>query len=214
MAEAFAFTASILILVVMGIYLYKVVYSTTRPNTATWLIWVIVMSLNTGTYYEVVKGDLKEMALPSLATSGVILIFIYSLFKGKFQRIEVFDVATVGLSFAIGVVWKTTGDAILANLALQMILLMSFFPTVRSVWKDPRSDHWLPWAIAVASYSFQILAVLWSLDGWTWPELAFPFANGILGNGSVPVAMWLKKHEGNLPKTRKEFVALVHSYKS
>lgn len=201
MTEAFSLIANLLIIVVMATYLHKVVSGTTTPNTATWLIWLVVMTINTLTYYQVVGGNLKEVGISALATAGIIAIFVYSLFRGKFSRIGAIDGVVLALAIVIGAIWQTTGDAVLANLALQVVLLISFIPTAHGLVTGILRDHPLPWVIAVLSYCFQVLTVLSGAEGWTWPELAFPILNGIIGNGSVLcIIVWKRPVMDNQPE--------------
>jgi len=201
MAEIYSLIAGILMILVMATYLYKVVTGISTPNTATWVIVLVVMTLNTLTYYTVVGGDLRKVGISVLATLGIIAIFTYSLFKGKFSRIGLIDGIVISLAFVVGFVWRTTGDAVLANLALQIVLLISFLPTARGLVRNEIRDHPLPWTLAVLSYCFQILTVLSGVKGWTWPELVFPILNGIFGNGTVLCIIIWKRRRGNWTST-------------
>lgn len=193
MATTYSLIANVLMVIVLTIMFRRIIRGTTDPNPITWFIWVVVMTMNVFSYHVIVKGNWTEMVLAIVTTLGVISIFGYSLWKGKFQRVEVADGIALVLAVIVGVVWKTTENVVLSNAALQVVLLISFLPTIRGIYQEEIKDHPLPWTIAVVSYGFQILTVLSSSAGWHWAELCYPIVNGILGNGSVAVVAFLQR---------------------
>lgn len=200
MSEACAWIASLLGLATVVIYLSKVIKGSTTPNTATWLIVAVVITMNTVSYFAVVGGDLKKAAIGITVNVGILVVFGYSLAKGKFARLQKFDAVSLAMALIIGVVWKASGDAIIANMALQSVLFISFIPTFLGIMRRQLRDHPLPWGLAVIAYGFQILTVI-SADSWNWPELIYPFVNGIIGNGMVAVAIVWKAGGLQVPKT-------------
>ena len=186
MTGILALSANIIMLAVMVIYIRRLVSGQTIPNTATWLITFVVLTMNTVTYAMVVQGNLQELALCVLANAGVSVIFFYSLIKGKFAKIGRVDKVAVILATAIGAFWRTSGNAIWAN---KGVLFISFVPTIIGLLRFELRDYALPWLLAVVSYLFQIATILCDASGWRWTELVFPVLNGLLGNGSVAVAV-------------------------
>ncbi len=194
MSDAFLALANLLMVATVTIYFRGVVKGTTTPNTATWLISAVVMTMNTITYLTVVDGDLKKAAIGAVVNLGILAIFGYSLFKGKFANLGRLDAVMLALACLIGTVWRNTGNAIIANLALQAVLFISFIPTVVGLLRGELRDNILPWSLAVIAYTFQILAILTAKADWTWPEIVYPILNGIMGNGSVIAAiLWTKR---------------------
>jgi len=147
-----------------------------------------VCSSDLFSYFSVVGGNLFKSFVTVVAAIGLTVIFIYALRTGKFGRLGRVEFISFALAVAIGIVWKTTGNPILANLSLQAVLMISFYPTINGLIKRELREKPLPWVLAVSAQIFQILSIVldWQTSGG-WPSLVYPILNGVLGNGSVAV---------------------------
>lgn len=183
--EILGLIAALIVFVVYATYFRQVLKGTSIPNPATWVIWLIVMTMNAVSYCIMVESWGKSL-LAICSAAFIAALFVYSLIKGKFAKLAVLEYIVIGLALVIGVFWQITKDARLANLALQAILLISFVPTAIGIIRNTAKEGPLPWVIASVSYCFGVAAVLcgWSRD---WAELAFPIVNGIIGNGSIAI---------------------------
>src|SRR5437667_366392 len=121
--------ASIFNLLFGGSYFKQLIKGESVPNPATWLIWFIVTIINTLTYFFVVKGNFWVSLASAVLAFEIFVIFVVALFKGKFSKLRKVEIISLILAFAIGVFWKISGNAIVSNLALQGIFLISFYPT-------------------------------------------------------------------------------------
>jgi len=172
-------------------YFFQVYRGDSTPNTATWLIWTVVMSINSLTYMEVV-GSIK--ALSSLTVNaGIIAIFVYSLFRGKFTEVSHADLTCLVLACAVGAVWQISDNAKLATVALQGVFLISFWPTINGLLKKRAREYPLTWDIAVAAYVCLVIAVLLDWQNQHWTAIAFPLVNGVIGNGSVALLAHIQR---------------------
>ncbi|PIR86659.1 MAG: hypothetical protein COU11_04070 [Candidatus Harrisonbacteria bacterium CG10_big_fil_rev_8_21_14_0_10_49_15] len=190
MSDALAYTAAVGLAVCIISYFCQVLRGDSTPNTTTWLIWSVVMTINSLTYIEV-AGSIK--ALSSLTTNaGIIAIFIYSLLKGKFTKVSRTDVACLALASMVGAVWQITDSAKIATVALQIVFVISFWPTINGLLKRRAREHPLNWDIAVVAYACLIASILLDWQGQHWTAIAFPLVNGIIGNGSVAVLAHLQ----------------------
>jgi len=187
--------AGLLELASTSIYIRRLVQGKTILNTTTWLVALITMTMNTVSYIMVVHAELAEILLPILINIGIIIIFFYALLKGRFAKIDLVDTVVLGLSLVIGVIWKTTNNAELANVALQVVLLISLVPMVVGLIKGTLRDHHLPWVLSWLAYLLQTIIVLLDSSGWHWSELAFPVGNGLIGNGAIVLAvLWQQRY--------------------
>jgi hypothetical protein len=183
--------SGLLMVAVTIVYLRQVIRGSSTPNPATWFIWLIVMSLNTLTYYFVSRGNIWNVLTPSAITLGVLLIFSYSFVAGKLGRVGALEVATFLLAVVVGIFWLTTNNSEASNLMMQIILLISFVPTIVGLVRGELKERALPWGLGVLSYGFLIAAILVGSE-WTWVQLAYPLVNGVAGNGAVVLVIWLK----------------------
>lgn len=192
MSQFFAVVGNMLMVAVMVAYFKQVMDGASTPNASTWLLWVIVSLMNAVSYFIVVQEDLWQSMIVVVVTAGVTSIFIYSAKNGKFGKIGVIEMICFALAVVVGVMWKTTGNADLANLSLQAIFVISFIPTIHGLLTHKLKEKALPWNLAVASYLFVTAAIL-TAESFRWIALVYPIANGIFGNGSIALVVALQK---------------------
>ena len=185
--------SGLIMVAVVTIYFRQVRNGKSVPNPASWLIWTVVFIMNTASYFVVVQGNIFKTMTTTCVLLGLIAICSYSLWKGKFVKPDRMDLVVILMVIVIGVFWQTTGDPITANLLLQLILLISFYPIVRGLLLRKLREGPLPWNLAVTSYLFLILAILVDWKSGAWLELVHPIVNGIIGNGSVALIANIQK---------------------
>lgn len=166
-------------------YFRQVLKGKSTPNPATWLIWAVVAIMNATTYHTVVEGDNLKFLMTAISAFGITLIFFYSFFKGKFTKPGEVEIICLLMAFTIGIFWRTTKNDIATNLLLQAILLISFYPTIRGLWKHGAREKHLPWSLSVIAYTFLALSIITDWDKGGWVALAHPILNGVIGNGGV-----------------------------
>ena len=196
-SQFFSVAANVLIVVVMVIYFKQVVKGVSVPNPSAWLIWIIIGLMNMVSYFLVVRGDLWQSLITIVTFAGFIFIFVYATVKGKFAGFSKADMFYFIPALVVGVIWQTTGNADLANISLQIVYLLSYLPIVHGLLSHRLREKSLPWNLASISYCLMILAIV-TADSWRWIALVHPIANGIVGNGSVILAIHLQAR-----KTRK-----------
>ena len=179
--------ASLMMLAVLVTYLKQLVEGSSTPNPATWFIWASVGIINSITYFYTAREELFQFLTTAVAAMGLCIIFIYALYRGRIGKVELTEKVSFLLAAVVMVIWRVSGDPVMANLSLQVVYFVSFIPTVKGLLEHRLKEKPLPWDLAVIAYSFMILAVLlrWGIEN---PEaLAFPIVNGIIGNGIVSV---------------------------
>jgi len=165
-----------------GSYLVQVLKNTSTPNPATWLIWLVVTTLNSATYFFVV-GENYWIWFASLVTTIMVLaIFIVAASKRKFTKIGKVEIISLIIAVAIGIFWQVSGNSTLANLSLQLVFVISFIPTIYGLLYEGASERPLPWFLASMSYVLQIVNIL--LTSVSLVALGFPVVN-LLGQGTI-----------------------------
>lgn len=171
-------------------YIKQLIKGESIPNPATWLIWLVVTIINASTYFFVVKENLW-LSLSSIALAVVIAtIFILALTKGKFSRLGKIEISSLLLAFFIGLFWKLSGNYIISNVSLQLVFLISFYPTLRSLLKRETKEKLPPWFFASSSYILQIMNVF--VSGSPLFALVFPIVN-LIGNGTIGIVSVLQE---------------------
>jgi hypothetical protein len=186
-SELLSVLSGVAMLVFVVMYLRQIVLGASTPNPGTWIIWSTVMAMNTASYYFVVGENLWTVLMPVIITLGTLAILAYSCVAGRLGRVGAIEIIVLLLAGAVGIFWATTRDPVASNVMMQIVLIVSFIPTVVGLLRGELRETHLSWDCAVLSYGLLIASVLCT-SNWTWVQLAFPFLNGIVGNGSVAIA--------------------------
>jgi hypothetical protein len=180
MSEILAVIASFIHVGTLSRYFWQVRSGSSTPNPTTWIILVTISLMNAYSYFKVVGGNWFDTGITIVTAAGVSVIFIYTLFYGKFGKVGNTEVVSFFLALLIGVFWKMTGNAILANFFLQGVLVVAHYPTAKGLLRGELKENPVAWCIAITAYSFQTLAIL---AGWEtnndWIQLVHPVLVGI-----------------------------------
>lgn len=191
MAESLSICSAVLILITGIMYFMQIQRGLSKPNAATWIIWLFIDVVNVASYTEMVEHEPFKAYAAMAAMMNAVGIFFYAAWRRSFVRMDRTDFYLLLLAIVIAVTWQLTGNATLANVLLQSVFAISFALTIRSIWNGA-PEHPAAWLVAVCAYALSIIAIIlmWDSpdDGW---ELAFPIINGVLGNGSIPVTLWI-----------------------
>ncbi len=193
MSNVLSVLSSLCILAVYLTYYIQVRKGTSVPNPATWLIWTVVILMNSVTYFSFMHGDWLKSLYTAVAAVCVASLFIFSVVKGKFGRIGWTEWAALALCIFVGVLWKTTGNAIVANLALQTVLFISFLPTAIGLLKKELREGPMPWSLATFAYVLTVISLLLDWRPGNASSLAYPIVNGVMGNGLIAAIAWRQK---------------------
>lgn len=175
-------------------YIKQLIKGESIPNPVTWLIWLVVTIINTLTYFLVVEGSLW-LSLSSITLAIVIAtIFILSLLKGKFSKLGKIEIISLFFAFVVGLFWKLSGNYIVSNISLQVVFLISFYPTLYSLLKRETKEKSPPWFFASLSYTLQIINVF--VSGSPLFALVFPIVN-LVGNGTIGIIALLQNKRKN-----------------
>lgn len=184
--------AGLIHIVAFLIYHRQMLQGTSKPNQATWTLWVFISTLNCISYI-VMSGDIIKGLLPIASTAACIAVFVVSLFKGKLSKLNFGDQIALMLGFASIFVWRAYRSATYANLILQICILISFIPTYRGVWKEPSNEKALPWFVWSSAYILTIIVVFLRWQG-QYQDLVYPI-NCLLLHGGVGI-LSLRKPKG------------------
>lgn len=183
-----ALVASLFLVGTVALYFhYLLKGEKVTPNPATFLIRSIVSIINVVLYWGVADKDWVKVIVTAISAAGLVSIFTYACAKKKFSPVRSLEVVSFVLAMAIVVVWMFTNDKVLANLLLQGVMLLAFWPQVNAVYNNVARELPLPWALATVAYVLMTVVVIGSPNGWSWPQLVHPVFVGILGNGALMV---------------------------
>lgn len=191
MQQLFQIMGSIILIIVYILYFKQVTKNESTPNAGTWIIWSLIMTINTFTYLQVVKGEYLKVAIVFVSFISITLVTFYAIFKNKFAKLSRLDLLLLILAIIIGVVWQITDNAILANILIQLVLIISFLPTAIGLLQDRLKEKHLPWTLALIAYVLQTISLTFNYDGNIY-QFFLPVINGILGNGLITAILIYK----------------------
>ncbi|HRX64211.1 MAG TPA: hypothetical protein P5060_03855 [Candidatus Absconditabacterales bacterium] len=157
--------------------------------------------INAITYYHLISGNIFKYMIAILTAICASFVFFYTLFKGSFKKLNEVDSVIILLLVCVGIFWFTSKNQRNTNLLLQLVYIVSFVPIAYNVWFKNATEYIVPFLIALFAYSISIITILLEWNG-DWAEIAYPVANGIIGNGLVVVVIY-KKQKNNLKRQRK-----------
>lgn len=187
------FLANLFLIATVTLYFRNVLKAGVTPNPITFFVRSVVATMNCFSYLAVVQYDYFKLSITVVSAAGLVIIFVFALFRGSLTKLRTVDVVCGSATLIIGVIWKTTGDPILANLLLQIIMLFAFYPAISGILAGAAREKALPWILATLCYAFMIVAIVadWNANGWY--ALVHPIVSGVIGNGSLALAvLWTK----------------------
>ncbi len=152
-----------------------------RPNMATWTLWVFLSALNCASYL-VMSGDPAKAAVSFTGAFACTVTFIYSLKKGRVSRLNAWDSTALTVGVLAAAVWWGLQSATYANLILQFGFFISMIPTYRGVIKDHSHEKPLPWFVWGTAYAINLAVVIARWNGHA-ADLAYPLFSMITHTG-------------------------------
>lgn len=190
----FGLMAGIAALVAYAFYLKQAIQGYSTPNPSTWAIWLLVGLINAFTYFTVTRGSLWESFITIAVTASVLIVFGYSLFKGKFSKISNVEIIIFILAVSIGIFWRITSNDRIANLLLQIIYIISYIPTFAGLLKLRAKEYPASWIAALAAYALSIASLVFDPQA-DWVAYVHPVINGLLGNGLVVLLIFYMRNK-------------------
>lgn len=181
-SQILSILAAAVLLVAYVDYFRHTSRGTATPNSASWSLWVVLIILN-AVAYGIMTGDSVKAYLSAASSVAAIAVFLNALVRGKFQRLNKWDTAVFFLGLLAMFAWWKFNSAIYGHFILLLCLFISFIPTIRGVWENPRNEPPRPWLTWGGAFLILILVVLMRWRGQP-QDLAYPilgFAAHTLG---------------------------------
>ena len=176
-----------------GFYFKQILAGQSTPNPASWGIWLTAGVLNAITYFAVTEGNIWQSMIVLAVAFSTGLIFVYSLFRGKFTRVSTVEIIALVLALAIGIFWQLTSDDRLSNLFLQGVYIISFIPTIIGIASGKARENHVSWSVVFVAYVFAALSVAFGSHP-DWVAFVNPLVNGVLCTGIVIALILYKNH--------------------
>lgn len=136
MQEFTAITVSVINIIIALAYLVLLIKKKIKPAVAMWLFFSLAVSMSLITYLKEGNYGFWDNALNTadlfLTIFVTILIFIFGDKSTKFNK---FDLVCLGVVGIIVIFWIITQNHLVANLGIQLILIIAYFPVVKRMLK-------------------------------------------------------------------------------
>ena len=128
-----------------------------EPKLVSWGIWSFLSILNFFSYREMTDfiTSLQFFSDAILCT----IIFFYAYFHKKFELLSREDYEVLVLGFISIIFWWQFKDASYVNIAVCICYLISFYPTIKEVWKNPNSENPISWYVCTFAYGITTYSV-------------------------------------------------------
>lgn len=121
-----------------------------EPKLVSWGIWSFLSLLNFFSYREMTDliTSLQFFSDAVLCT----VIFFYAYFHKKFEILSREDYEVLVFGFLSLILWWEFKEASYANIIICICYLISFYPTIKEVWKNPNSENPVSWYVCTFAY--------------------------------------------------------------
>ena len=123
-----------------------------KPNTASWSLWVLVTTVNVGSYFTM-SQDWYLSALLLTDTSLCVVIWLVAWWRRLFELPPRRDYLPITLTIVAVVIWKIT-SATDANVFTQLPMIISFMPYWMQAWRGEAGAK--PWVVWTSSFVLDI----------------------------------------------------------
>lgn len=177
MLEFFGILGSILATIGIIPYIKDILYGNTRPQKATWLIWVLLGSI--AFFSQLAKGATNSLWMTGLETIGqlVVLVLALKVGTGKFQKKDYVALFIAGLGL---IFWYATHEAAIALYIVIAIDFTGTILTIQKAYQHPQTETLSIWILSTFGGFFTILSVgNWNIILLSYPIFIFVM-NGII----------------------------------
>ncbi len=146
-------------------YFLKTLNGQAKPNPITWFCWALTALV---AFAAQIFEGVGPQAITTLALAiGPLCIFVLSMFKSRSASNFTTANLSCGILSIVGVVlWQMTDNPIAAIVFSILADIFGSIPTLAKLYKDPKSEPALPYALSIISMILATLAITdWSFIG-------------------------------------------------
>jgi len=189
MLQILGYASGVLMMLSVIPYAKSIFKLETKPQRMTWLIWSILTFI--AFFSQLAKGGTWSLLLTAGDTLAILIIFFLSIKfgVGGFKKIDILSLFGAGISL---ILWYVTKEP---AIALFLIILTDFIGanlTITKAWKDPKSEHWVGWAICGVGGFLGTLAV----GKFDFILLSFPLYICLINSTIAIIILVRTKHYG------------------
>lgn len=170
-------------------YIHDMVYGATRPERASWLIWLVlnIISLTA----QIAEGGKWSLLMTLAHTLGLSTVLVLSI-KFGYGGLKRRDVIGLGIA-ALGLVgWALTNNPIVALLFVVGVNIVGNVLTLYKTYYRPESETLIAWCLDCAGAMLAVLAV-----GALNPALLIMPVYTVLATAAVVITIYIGRSRKN-----------------
>ena len=156
-------------------YWWAIWQGKTRPNRATWWIWLIVGLIIAFSYRAAGAGSTMWVPITYVIGPLVTCLLAIKLGEGGWTKFDRICLLSTGVSLVGWAILKSPEITLIINLVID---LLGALPTIRKSRQDPYSEDLFAWLIFGVANTFNVLAI----DRWIWQVAVYPIYMFVLTN--------------------------------
>lgn len=156
-------------------YFIDIARGKTKPERATWWIWLILNSVSLAAQLGAHARWSVLMTVGQVLVTAAIAVLSVRFGYGTFHRK---DFAAIGFAIAGVGLWWWLDSPLAALLVVLAVDAVGFWLTLEKTWRAPHTETLLTWMIATLSGALGVLAV----GSWDFTKAIYPFYI-MIGNG-------------------------------
>lgn len=175
-------TAAILAFVGLVPYVLSIFRGETKPNRASWFIWLVVNLSLVFSYHSAGASTTIWLNIAYVVTTSLIFILSLKYGVGGYTPLDI--TCLIGAVIGLGL-WWATNNPVTALYMNVFVDALGFIPTIKKAYLLPESENKLSWNISTLSNAVNVAA----LNNWQFKIILFPVYNFIF-NAAVAVLIY------------------------
>ena len=145
----------------LGYYIYhrQTRRNASKPNPASWFIWSFIAILNAFSFDRMGKSPIDALQF-YVGSIACVATFVAAVAMGKVEKPKAQEWKILGIGLVAVAAWVFFKDARLGNYIGLVAYLVSFWPTLCGVFKDPNVETPGSWMIWTFSNGCTFLAMI------------------------------------------------------
>lgn len=165
----------IVFLLAMSFYIWHILADKNFiPSPIGFGIWLLADTVNLFTYLDFSKFWVAPVTMVLVALTIVIIAVIRTVKatnKGIY-KLGIIDWFAIIISISSLIFWMATDNAMLSNMAIQVVLAMGFIPVIKELIVEKKIEPLLSWGLVALGF---LIVFIHTLNYYEhWEELIYP----------------------------------------
>ncbi len=139
-------------------YIKSILKGQTRPNVISWSLWLVLQAI--AIFGQISAGASWSLIFLLAMFFNIVLVLIISARGYGYKKYGWLDFVCLASAIAAIIVWKTTGDPVLAIAGVVIADFIALIPTIAKTWREPFSESAISWLILTVAAILAIFSTV------------------------------------------------------